>query len=605
MTRPTNKLNTFWNELKRRKVIRRNMVYVATSFVLLEFADIIVEPLGLPPKIVNYILILLCIGFIFSIILSWFYDITPDGFKKLKPAHKANKVSAEKISRLTAWKIATYSSIIIIIGLLLLDILDGKKSDFKLEQEKTIAVLPFLNYSGDSEQDYMCMGLTDEIINHLYKIESFDKVVPLNSVLSYQGTNKKMSFVADELGVNYLLGGTYKKVGNNLRVTAQLIEPKKNRQIWQNDYDRQYEEIISIQADIALKIADQLKVYLTSSEKQNIKKIPTTNQQAYEIIQQALHFDSLWNNTRDYQIELGLQAIQLDPGYADAYAWIGNWTIDMGSYFGNKEMSTVAWDALAFLEKALELDKNNFRAHYGMGLLYEWVRWDYIRAEEEYIKLTDLKPNYSPGYGLIVEFFLKMNRPEKALLYIEKIPEREMSFALDQLLRIHVLTGNQDGAYATINEHINLFGEDWSYRIGEYYLLLEEYDSAKIFLESAMQSERQEMLLPRFQACLALAYHKTKNYQGAQSIIDQQIKLSRETSSGSPAYFCGWYYSAIGDINSAFYWLEKAYRNRSPEMPWLKVDPVFKNLKEDDRYWDLYKRTGHKAYDEYLANMNN
>jgi hypothetical protein len=111
------------------------------------------------------------------------------------------------------------------------------------------------------------------------------------------------------------------------------------------------------------------------------------------------------------------------------------------------------------------------------------------------------------------------------------------------------------------------------------------------------------MFIPRFQACLALAYYKTNNDQQAQMIINKLIKINNETRAGSPDYCIGWYYSGIGKVDSAFYWLEKAYNNRSPEMPWLKVDPVFKNLKDDDRYWDLYERTGHRAYDEYMKEM--
>jgi len=96
---------------------------------------------------------------------------------------------------------------------------------------------------------------------------------------------------------------------------------------------------------------------------------------------------------------------------------------------------------------------------------------------------------------------------------------------------------------------------------------------------------------------------KTNSHQKARKIINKLIAKSDSTSAGSPAYFTGWYYSGIGEVDSAFYWLEKAYKNRSPEMPWLKVNPVFNNLKENDRYWDLYERTGHKAYDEYMESM--
>jgi TolB-like protein len=135
----------------------------------------------------------------------------------------------------------------------------------------------------------MSDGLTDEIINHLYKIASFDKVVSFSTVRTFKGTDKKIPQIADELQVRYILEGTYKKIGDQVRVTAQLIDPKNDKHIWQNPYDQPYKEITTIQADIALQIADNLKAYLTSSEKQNIQKIPTKNQEAYDLLQQALY----------------------------------------------------------------------------------------------------------------------------------------------------------------------------------------------------------------------------------------------------------------------------------------------------------------------------
>ena len=137
------------------------------------------------------------------------------------------------------------------------------------------------------------------------------------------------------------------------------------------------------------------------------------------------------------------------------------------------------------------------------------------------------------------------------------------------------------------------------------YGRMEEYDSAKFYLESALQSVHYEMPVPRWQAKLAFVYEKTNNHLKARTIVNQLIAKSDTTSVGSPAYFTGWYYSGIGEVDSAFHWLEKAYNNRSPELPWLKVDPAFNNLKDDDRYWDLYERTGHKSYDDYIASQSN
>jgi len=599
----------FWQELKRRKVIRVIPVYAAAAFVLLELVDIITEPFGLPDWTLKLVVVLLFIGFVIAVILSWVYDITPEGVQKTKSVSEvvSDKVP-EKPSKIIGWRITTYVSVVVIIGLLMVNIFGVRKhAEVDTELEKSIAVLPFYNFSEDTEQNFMCLGLTDEIINHLYKIASFDKVVSLTSVLNYRDPERNISEIANELGVNYILEGTYKKIGEDVRVHAQLIEPGSDRHIWIHEYDRPYEEIIAIQSDIALQIADHVKAFLTVSEKQNILKIPTTNQEAYELMQKAslLITDEL--NTLDQGLDLCLQAIELDPDYADAYATAGTCIILKGCYGGGSEMQSVVWDATRYLEKALELDQSNGYAHFGLAWFYDWIRWDYIKAEAEYLKAIELEPNNLHHSVFYDEFLIKRNRLDDALSYLDTTRSTMPIKFLELLTRIQVLSGNEKQAYVFLNTYLKSYGDLKPPQLGESYIWLEEYDSAKIYLESAMQSEvtNSYILIPRFQACLALAYEKTNNHQEARKIINQLIAKSDETSAGSPAYFTGWYYSGIGKVDSALYWLEKAYQNRSPEMPWLKVDPGFKNLKNDDRYWDLYERTGHKAYDEYMINIEN
>jgi len=502
--------------------------------------------------------------------------------------------------------------VIVIMILLVFNIVGDRKSvSDKPESEKSIAVLPFKNFSTDPDQEYMSDGLTDEIINHLYKIASFDKVVSLNSVLTYKGTDKKIPQIADELKVNYILEGTYKKIGDSVRVTTQLIDPKNDKHLWQHEYDQPYKEIISIQSDIALQIADNLKAFLTNSELQNIRKISTSNLEAYELLQQAFYLMRTGGDETGNQIlDLVLKAIEFDPDYADAYSVAGIDILYTGAYAGSKEISSAIWDALPFFEKALELDQNNAWAHFGMGNINEWGRWDYIMAEKEYLKanelgLNRLEASWSYYIILIGEFYLKMNRLEDALIYQKKAQDLVIAGSSDLLIKINALSGNKKEAYNYIKKIYKDSGEEqadsWK---GEECIWLEKYDSAKIYLESALQAQHPDMSLPRFQACLALAYFKTKNYQQAHSII-QLIDKSNKTTAGSPEYYTGWYYSGIGELDSAFYWLEKAVNKRSAEMPWLKVDPVFNSLKKDDRYWDLYERTGHKAYDEYMAGIKN
>ena len=236
-----------------------------------------------------------------------------------------------------------------------------------------------------------------------------------------------------------------------------------------------------------------------------------------------------------------------------------------------------------------------------MGYVNELARWDYINAEKEYLKAIELEPNNSDLYFGPIEFFLEMHRLEDLFLLFDESPG-EQNFD-NARINSHILSGHKKEANKLITQMI---GDEREHRwVGESYLWLNEYDSAKFYLESAIQSEHPDMATPRFQAYLALVYEKTNSQQQSLTKVNQLIAKNDTTSAGSPEYFLGWYYSWLGELDSAFFWLEEAYNNRSPEMPWLKVDPAFKNLKDDDRYWDLYERTGHKAYDDYMAGKNN
>jgi tetratricopeptide (TPR) repeat protein len=366
-------------------------------------------------------------------------------------------------------------------------------------------------------------------------------------------------------------------------------------------------EIITIQADIALQIADHIKAYLTSSEQQNIKKIPTNNQEAYDLLQKAMY--SSYIDSTSFSMQLNLQydlilkSIELDPNYADAYACAGYAILSSANYGGESEMSSAGWDALHYFEKSLELDPNNGIAHYGLAQLNDWFIWDYVKAEKEFLKAIELLPNNPIIPNQFGEFLMKMNCLDKAESYFSLL---ESNFSIQyREIRRKILEGNQKEFYQVIHDFLDLWKEEGYIWAGEAYIWQKEYDSALFYLESVKPSIDPELLIPRFQACMALAYQKTNNAYRARYIVNQLIAKSDTTSAKSPDFFIGWYYSGIGKLDSAFYWLEKAYRTRSPEMPWLKVDPIFKNLKNDNRYWDLYERTGHKAYDVYKSTFKN
>ena len=478
----------------------------------------------------------------------------------------------------------------------------------KVQLEKSIAVLPFINLSEDQNQEFMSDGLSNDISNHLFTIKSFSRVISFNSVIAYKRTNKKNPQIAEELKVNYILEGTYRKIGDQVKITSRLKEARKDKQLWQHEYDQPYKELISIQADIAIQIADQVNAFMTTSEKENIQKIPTTNQKAYAYMQRALnYFNSMYDLGRieyDSCLYLLTKANQADSSYADPYAWKGFILIIKGNYSGQSELQYTVWDALPYLEKAVKLDPNNGTAHMGLGIYNEWIRWDYIKAEEEFLKSLKLSPNNSLFVYAYCDFLIKRGRIDDAIQYVADVPVPQY-YALFLKVIADANSGKRGMAYNNIRILLKSYGNQAYATAGENLIWLEDYDSSKFYLESAMKLNDPDMSTSRFQTCLALAYYKTNQISKAQLIVNQIIEKNKISIAGSPDYYLGWYYSGIGKADSAFYWLEKAYKNRSPEMPWLKAAPVFINLRKDNRYWDLYARTGHKDYDDYMKSKKN
>lgn len=449
----------------------------------------------------------------------------------------------------------------------------------------------------------MCQGLTDEIVSHLFKIKSFDEVKSFTTSLAYLGTNKRPPEIGDELKVNYIVEGSYKKAGDQIKVIAQLIEAKKDKHIWLHEYDESYKDLINIQADIALQIAGHLNTFLSDFEKQNIERILSVNQEAQELIWQARYL----YRTRTYKgpkefYELVNKAIELDPKYAEAYAWLGVLNLLRGSFSGDCEILTVVDDAKYYLDNAFETDQNDPMNHLGLAMINEYAKWDYIETEKEILKAINLSPKNPLGVEYYIEFLTKRNRIADAMIYCKNADISIYNQTREQVI-FGALSGNKDETLNSLKSILNSKRDFLQSYAGEHFIWLEEYESAKQVLENALLTKDLYILVPRFQACLALAHYKTNEYQKAQTIVNQLIEKSGKNSGGSPEYFTGWYYSGIGNVDSAFYWLEEAYKKHSPELPWLKVDPVFNCLKNDDRYWVLYERTGHKAYDDYRASL--
>ena len=422
----------FWQELKRRKVIRVITVYAAASFVLLELVDILADPLGLPGWTINLVLILLCVGLVITLILSWIYDITPEGVQKTKPISKVTELKKEKPSTMRGWKIATYLSILIIIGLLLVNIFGSRKPAGTLnELEKSIAVLPFNNLSEEKGNEHFVDGLVEDLLNRISVIEELKVISRTSSEMYRERGVKSVPEIASELGVSYIVEGSVQRYGDKARITVQLIDAINDDHIWADNYDRDIVDVFKTQSEIAMQIASELNTILTSRQKTQIQENRTKNVKAFELYQMGRFY---WNKRTgdgyNTSIEYFEKAIDEDPGYGLAYAGLAD-TYNLMALQGWIDKQEGRDKAVELALKALELDENLAEAYTVLGSIYDYVDWDWEKAENAFKRALELNPNYATAHHYYSEHLSIIGQHEEARKHIDKALElNPLSFVI-------------------------------------------------------------------------------------------------------------------------------------------------------------------------------
>ena len=391
-----NKLSQFWQELKRRKVVRVITVYAAAAFVILELLSIIIEPLRLPDWTLQFAIVFLCIGFIIAVILSWIYDIHPEG--GIVKTESAQEVIGEDIPKsLNSWKIASYISFVVIVGLIVLNLIPRTGKEEVIDN--SIAVLPFRNDSPDEEKMYFINGTMEAILDNLCKIEDL-RVPGRTSVEQFRNITKPIPAIAEELNVSYIVQGSGQKLGNRILLTIQLIDGKSDQHLWSRQYNReikQIEDLLSIPREIAQMVAEEIEAIITPKEKELIERTVSVSLTAYDFYQRGkeeywkyyLNRDNIeaLERAEDFYHE----AMKYDSGFAQAYTGLARVYRDKQyweSYLSEEFLDSV----LILANLAISLD-NQLSDSYT-------IRGDYYRetgqlelAIREYNKAIKLNPN--------------------------------------------------------------------------------------------------------------------------------------------------------------------------------------------------------------------
>lgn len=368
----------FFGELKRRRVIRVLVLYAVVGWIMIEVASVVLPALNLPQSAVTLVIVLVALGFPIALALAWAVDIGPGGLQLTQPlAHSDPGAPA------TAAPAAVLPAAALPV-------------QRDTESRRTIAVLPFVNMSGEADNEYFSDGISEEILNLLTKLPQL-KVSSRTSSFVFKGKDVNIPTVARELGVSNVLEGSVRRAGDQVRITAQLIETESDSHLWSETYDREMRDVFAIQDDIARSIVDALKVTLSPKERRALQNAATADARAYDFyLKGRKYFYAM--NRRDFMhaIRMYEQAIELDPKYALAHAGMA----DAYSYLYRYDNASAenAEKAERSSRMAVDLDPDSPEAHAACGTALLFNN-KYQEAEKHFDTAILLNPNlYEPHY---------------------------------------------------------------------------------------------------------------------------------------------------------------------------------------------------------------
>lgn len=412
---------SFFEELKRRNVLRVAAAYAIVAWLLIQVTETIFPLFGFDDTPARIVVIVLGIGLIPTIIFAWAFEMTPEGLKKERDVDRSQSitpVTGKKLDRMIMVVLA------LAVGYFAFDkfVLDPQREMAKDEQiaekveaaraegrteamvgsygDKSIAVLPFVNMSSDKEQEYFSDGISEEMLNLLAKFSAL-RVISRSSAFAFKDKDIEIPEIARRLNVAHILEGSVRKSGSKIRITAQLIEARSDTHLWSETYDRNLDDIFAIQDEISAAIVGELvdRLGVEVSETASDSEVPETSSSAYDTYLLAQHnMNKKTTEGYDRAKLLYQQAISEDPEYAPAYAQLGIvWLLNALGYGSERiEMEVALKEAEPLIEKALQLDPRNATAYAARGL---WLRQNGQVADSIPVLLEGLKYNPSNSYA--------------------------------------------------------------------------------------------------------------------------------------------------------------------------------------------------------------
>jgi TolB-like protein len=589
-------MGPFFQELKRRNVFRVGIAYLVAAWLAIQVVETLFPLFGLGDTTARAVVIILAIGFIPAVILAWVFELTPEGLKRDRDADPTAPGIVRMAKRFDRMILVL---LVVALGYFAVDkfVLDPAR-DIAREQEvteqvrtevlvesygeKSIAVLPFVNMSSDSEQEFFSDGVAEEILNLLAKIPEL-RVISRSSAFSFKGKDLAIPEIAGRLDVAHILEGSVRKSGNRIRITAQLIEARSDTHLWSETYDRTLDDIFAIQDEIATDVVENLQITLLDP----IPKSRRTNPEAYGLTLQARQmFQRKIPGHGKLMGELLDKGLALDPYYVPAMVLyiLAN---DNQHYAGliSKEEERRRYQLLAV--RILAVDPDNGFIHSMNGFTAAYQNRELEAAAEHYELAYENGRGDAEVLRQVGRFARSIGRFDKAIPILKASADlNPLCYqCLYHLSRTYLVADKLDEALATRERYVAL-GHGGMFHLGLIMLLKGKAEEALAVYERDDFKDNEQAIGGRAMAYYSLGRHAESDAAIAELLtrsIDEQPELAANV------------YAWTGDKDAAFEWLDKAQDSEGSIFFGFVFHPVYRDLHDDPRWDALRERAGVSA----------
>jgi len=452
---------------------------------------------------------------------------------------------------------------------------------------QSIAVMPFVNESGNAELDYLSDGITETLIKSLSNLPNVN-VKPRSSVFRYKGKDTDLRTIGRELNVQAILNGRVTQHGDELSLSLELVDVQKDKVIWTEQYQRKTSDLVSLQSEIARDISTKLKSKLSGAEETKVSKTATADPEAYQAYLKGRYY---WNRRTAENIKKAIEQFKIatdrDPNYALAFVGLADCYVVSNEYAGVPTSETVP-RARSYAERALSLDPQLAEPHATLGWANESL-WQWAEAEKEFKRAIELNPNYPTAYHWYSIFLRNMGRYDESATIITRAHELD---PLSSVISVNVSRVDQvqNNHAASIENSLKIIELDPNFGAAYQYLALSYLKQGRD-AEAIAAAEKAVEITKRSGVTLGdlgHIYAATGKQTQARSVISElEDQYARKKAIGQDIAAV---YAGLGEKDKAFEWLERDFQVQNDRLPNIRWELQFESLRDDPRFKEMLKR---------------